>query len=299
MDRSGSHQISVPTATDPVAYSPAAIGFARLQYSWKKMLFGLLVSSSILGILPSSASNRALRAGEPFNRFMDRLKEERLFDLAIVYLDQQSAAGTLTETQIAALPLERALLLQQSSIFQRTSELRTSKLAEAEAAFKEFLDKHSTHPRRGEAKLGLGNLMLSQGENNFKAGSEKTRDESKLKLAADFFKRSQELFDSTLVELTPLLNELKGARIGDGDAEKIELRDRYRNEYEQAQLLAVYARKRAADCLPVDSEERKKELAESENGFTKIYLNKTRADGLRNLALFYRGQVQKAIGKVP
>jgi hypothetical protein len=32
---------------------------------------------------------------------------------------------------------------------------------QAENAFKEFLDKQPNHPRRGEAKLGLGNLMLT------------------------------------------------------------------------------------------------------------------------------------------
>lgn len=288
MDRFGSHQCAAPG--DPFSSENSAV---KLNIHWRMLFVGLLVGCSSFLVVNTS------QAGEPFERFMTRLKEERLFDLAIVYLEQQNAAGTLSEVEVAAIPLERALLLQQSSIFQRTADLRAARLDEAEKAFKEFLDKHLQHPRRGEAKLGLGNLMLSQGEKNFLAGDKKPRDEAKLKMAADYFKRAKELFESTLTELTPILNELKGARVGDTEAAKIEMRDRYRSEYAQAQLLAVYARKRAADCLAADSEEFKKEQAESEAAFTKIYLNDTRADGLRNLALLYRGQIQKVIGKVP
>jgi len=238
-------------------------------------------------------------AAEPFDRFMGRLKEERLFDLAVIYLEQQSAAGTLSPEQTAAIPLERALLMQQASIYQAKEEIRLARLDQAEAAFKDFLEKQTTHPRRGEAKLGLGNLMLSRGERNFTLGTKGAGDAEKLKVAADYFGRSKELFSGTLTELTPLLNELKGAKVGEGDAAKIELRDQYRSEYSQAQLLAVYARKRAADCLPSDSPARKTEFEEIEKAFTAIYLNDTRAEGLRNLALFYRGQVQQKLGKIP
>jgi hypothetical protein len=288
MDRFGSHQGAA--SGDPFSSAKTTV---KLNHGLRKLFVGLLVGCTSL------LANGSLQADEPFERFMNRLKDERLFDLAIVYLEQQNAAGTLSEVEVAGIPLERALLLQQSSMFQRTADLRTARLGEAETAFKDFLDKQPQHPRRGEAKLGLGNLMLSQGEKNFTAGDKKPRDEAKLKTAADFFKRAQTLFDSTLTELTPILNELKGARVGEGEASKIEQRDRYRSENAQAQLLAVYARKRAADCLSADSEEFKKEQAESEAAFTKIYLNDTRADGLRNLALLYRGQIQKALGKLP
>lgn len=288
MDRFGSHQVDAfgkPFSNDT--------SMATWNYRLRKLCVLLCVGcSTVFG-------GTVVRAEEPFKRFMERLKDERLFDLAIVYLEQQNAAGTLTEAEVAAIPLERALLLQQSSIFQRTADLRAARLSEAETAFNDFLAKQPTHPRRGEAKLGLGNLMLSQGEKNFLLGNKNPRDDAKLKVAGDFFRRARELFDSTLTELTPILNELKGAKVGDGETAKLEMRDQLRGEYAQAQLLAVYARKRAADCLAADSEEFKKEQAETEAAFTKIYLNDTRADGIRNLALLYRGQIQKVLGKLP
>jgi hypothetical protein len=287
MDRIGSHQI----ATAGAPRSPRTItetGSRRFPC----FLVSLLTTAIIL------CSGLPVSADEPFNRFMDRLKEERLFDLAIVYLEQQSSIGTLTETQVAALPLEKALLLQQSSIYQRTEEARNERTEQADTAFKEFLDKNPTHPRRGEAKLGVGNLLLSRGEKSFEAGMKEPIDAGKLKTAADFFKRSEEFFNATITELTPILNELKGARVGEEDAEKIVVRDQYRFEFRQAQLLAVYARKRAADCLPADSTERKTEFEEVEKGFTAIYLKEKNLDGLRNLALFYRGQAQASIGKI-
>lgn len=291
MDRIRSPQIPL------VSERPRSLD--KTQHS-RNRLWKLLASLGLssFGWLTLALSPQ-VAADEPFDRFMARLKDERLFDLATVYLEQQASLGTLSEVQKGAISLERALLLQQSSIFQSKEELRFARLDQAEVSFKEFLDKQPNHPRRGEAKLGLGNLTLARGEHNFLLGTKGAGDPEKLKAAADYFNRAKDLFNSTLQELTPVLNELKGAKVADGDSAKLELREQYRSEYSQAQLLAVYARKRATDCLPSDSPQRKTEFEEVEKAFTAIYLNDTRADGLRNLALFYRGQVQQLLGKTP
>ena len=287
MDRIGSHQIA--TAGAPRSeITITDTGRQRFPF----FLVSLVATAFLLVFC------HPIKADEPFTRFMTRLTEERLFDLAIVYLDQQSSIGTLNETQVAAIPLEKALLFQQSSIYQRTEEARNERIEQADAAFKEFLDKNPTHPRRGEAKLGVGNLLLSRGEKSFDAGMKEPVDAEKLKVAADFFKRSQDFFNASVTELTPILNELQGAKIASDDAELIARRKQLRGEYRQAQLLAVYAQKRAADCLPTDSAERKSEIETVEKNFTAIYLKEKDLVGIRNYALFYRGQAQASIGKI-
>jgi len=256
-----------------------------------------LSAALFVGVISCSIAKPTIQAAEPFDRFITRLKEERLFDLALAYLEQQSQLGGLTVEQTNALGLERALLLQQSSIFQRGEAAKADRLSQSETAFQQFLSSQTEHPRRSEAKMGLGNLLLTRGDKSAASAGNPPTNAAKLQEAAGFFKKSEELFLSTLQELGPKLKDLQGARVADDQADKIELRNRYRGEYSQAQLLAAYAHQRFAECQPAGSEEQKKELQAAEKLFTEFYLNKTRADGLRNMALFYRGQIQTKLGK--
>ncbi len=129
------------------------------------------------------------RAEEPYQRFLEKLKSERLFDLALVYLDDLEDEPGVTDEFKSVIALERGMLLYSAaSQMAAQNAQRPIKLDQAEQAIRNFLKTRQEHPRRGEAQLTLGNLLLTRAEEaKEKAGKEikqdvRTRSSSFLKL---------------------------------------------------------------------------------------------------------------------
>ncbi len=177
---------------------------------------------------------------EPYQRFLEKLKSERLFDLALIYLDDLQDEPGVTEDFKAVIALERGMLLY-SAASQMTAQnaQRPVKLDQAEQAIRNFLKTRQEHPRRGEAQLTLGNLLLTRAEEaKAKAGEDVKQD---IPDAIKFFSEAHDLFQETVKELAAILEQIKGARTDASDTNKVAYRDQIRGEIRRSQLLAAAA----------------------------------------------------------
>lgn len=246
------------------------------------------------------ASGASVRAEEPYQRFLQKLRDERLFDLALVYLEGlESQPGVGPEFKLEA-ELEKGLLLFQSAALMPPSNAeRADRLDRAEAALREFLDTRKNHPRRGEARLKLGELLLNRADEARQrsaksAGADGEPVESPE--AIGFYTDAHELFEATIQELAGILDRIKGARVDSNDQEQIAIRQQVRLDLRQAQLLSAKAVEERGRSYGAANPKRKADLEKSLAMFSELYTKERSMAALRNYALFYRSGIQKTLG---
>lgn len=260
----------------------------RVGHSISKLVFGL---SLLVGSIPNSTVN----SEEPYVQFLEKLRDQRLYDLALSYLDDLQKNNQVAAQFRTEAPLERARLLQESAASMGPkSSMRASRLDEAERAFQSFLDTHKDHPRRSEARMGLGNLLLNRAEEaSLEGQSSEAHPE-----AVRFYKEAQGLFESAMKELADVLNKIKGARLDPGDQAKKAQRDRLRDDYRRAELLAAFATEKMGRSQATGSPEWKADLAKAEKLYTELYNHEKERVEHRNYALYYRSGIQRDFGKL-
>ena len=256
--------------------------------------------ASFLGLAMASLVGTLATAEEPVGKFLERLKEQQLHQLAAVYLEDLDRTGALPETMKADLPLERLLLLQDSLATLRSAEQRNQRMDQLKKGFEEFLQASPNHPRRSEARLALADLLLGRGQQALEAAKGPKATEQDRQASRQAFEAALKLFDDTLAELKPILESMQGARVAASDAAALATRERYQGEYRQAEILRGLTNKFLADTYPDGSSESKAFLEKSESLLSQV-IEKTpgaKEAGRRTLSLLYRGQVQAKLSKV-
>ncbi len=241
-------------------------------------------------VLTLSAS--VVTAEELHQRFLTKLRDQRYFDVALTYLADLEKSPHSRNGFALEVPLERALLLQQSaSLLAPKAPDRAKKLDEAEAAFRDFLDKQPNHARRSEGSLALGNLLLTRGE-EAKNSSTAPADQPNTE-ASKFFSDAQSLFEKMQAELKPIIESMQGRKIDPKQTAQTALRERYRTEYRQAQLLIAYAIESRGRCQAVNSAAWKTDLATAAKAYTDFYDKEIDRVLLRYSAIFFRSGIQR------
>jgi hypothetical protein len=245
----------------------------------------------------------ALFGEEPVKKFLDRLREERMYEIGLKYLEISVAQNRLPESMKEDLPLERILLLQDSLMASKTVQQRDERIAAIEKDYKAFLTQFPNHLRRSEAQTKLGDLLLSRAQT---AIAESKKDENKetaenLRVQArESYTEALDLYNRIIEELKPILEAMKGDKIKPDDTKGKERRDRYQAEYRQAQILSAKMMEYVGQTYAPDSAESRQWLEKSEAALSQI-IDKTSASteaGRRMLSLLYRADVQSQLGKV-
>ncbi len=238
-----------------------------------------------------------LPAEEPYQRFLEKLKNEQLFDLSLVYLNDLEDEPNVSAEFKAVIALERGMLIYSAAAqMSAQNPQRSVKLDQAESAIRTFLKSSPQHPRRGEAQLSLGNLLLTRAEEaKTRAGADNTQD---IPEAIKFFSEAHDLFQGTVKELAVIIEQIKGARTDASDTSKIAYRDQIRGEIRRAQLLAAAAMENRGRSRGTASPERAKDLDMALAMYNDLYLKEKEIVGIRNYALYYRSGVHETLGKI-
>lgn len=276
---------------DLLAPTSYLLAYRALRSGNSVIVKWLVVSAVLIGIAKFSS------AAEPYQRFLEKLRTERLFDLALVYLDDLQDEPKVSREFKSEIALERGMLLYSASALMPVQNpQRAGKLDSAEKAIREFLEGNKVHPRRGEAQLSLSNLLLTRAdEARSKVGKDVKQD---IPEAIKFYTEAFELFESTIKELAANLDKIKGARTDANDTAQREYRDKLREEIRRAQLLAASAVENRGRSRVENSTEWKKDLETALAMYTDLYTKEKDIIGIRNFALFYRSGIQKSLGKV-
>ncbi len=234
-------------------------------------------------------------AEEPYRQFLEKLNDAGFHELALVYLDDLQKSGSSDPQFLQEIPLERAILLQSAaSKMPARSPGRTKRLDEAEKALQTFLDQNKEHARRGEARLGLGNLLLARAEEAKGDADGKTDIPDAIK----YFGEAQKVFASTQAELRAILEKMQGARIDANDDAGKAQREKLRSDYRRAELLNAFSTEQRGRSRASGSAEWKKDLEAAQAAYTTFYKNEKDRQEARNIALFYRSGIQRDFGQV-
>lgn len=241
-------------------------------------------------------SSLPVSAAEPYERFLERLREQGYYDLALSYLDDISHRPALPEEFREAIEFERSLLwFQSANLLAPKSPQRAERLDQAESALRKFVDSAAKHPRRGEARLKLGGLLRLRAEEARAAADAGSGQE--ISLAVKFYSQAHELFEGSIAELAEIESQLKGNRVDPNDRQQVAYREKIRSELREAQLLSAKAVDDRGRSRAVDSSERLQDLEKAMQMFSSLYTKEQRMIGIRNYALFYRSDIQQLLGR--
>ncbi|MEO8271412.1 MAG: hypothetical protein ABI557_16945, partial [Aureliella sp.] len=258
-------------------------------------LFALALSLAATCFAP------AVSAEEPYQRFLERLRDEQLFDLALTYLAEQQDKSNLPPEFKADMQLERGLLLYQSAaVLPSSNSQRPLKLDEAEVALQQFLNSQKQHPRRGEARMKLGELLLARAEEarlRVGGGVKAETVKEDIPEAIKFYGEAHDLFESTIVELSGLLEGMKGARTDLADSSAVAYRQKLQSDVRQSQLLSAKSVEERGRSRAEGGPERTADLELALKMFSDLYLKEQKLVAVRNYALFYRSSIQATLGK--
>jgi hypothetical protein len=234
---------------------------------------------------------------EPYQKFLEKLRGERLFDLALVYLEDLEDEPNVSPEFKSEIDLERGILLYNAAaMLPAQNPQRTVKLDAAEKAMREFLSNRKQHPRRGEAQLSLGNLLLTRAEEAKSKVAKPVKED--VADAVKFYSEAHLLFEETVKDLASVLDQLKGARTDSSDSAKVALRDTVRGDIRRAQLLSASAVENRGRSRAENSADWKKDLETAMTMYSDLYSKEKDIVGIRNYALFYRSGLQESLGKV-
>ena len=241
-----------------------------------------------------------LAAAEPAEAFLEALRERRMHDMALEYLDGAEKNPLIGQDIRERIDLERALTLIQGAAYQGDFAIRESMLDDAQTYLDKFIRTRQGHPKVTSAQSQLANLLEQRATMKVEKANSPSGSSSKAKLLAEAndlydkaytsFRRMQNELKERLEELPPTLDPAK-------DKEKIALRDELRKEFLQAKLVSAVIKEEQAECFADDSKERKELLNQAVAEFGKVYQDyRQRLAGL--YAYMYQGRCYQKLGKL-
>jgi len=241
-------------------------------------------------------SQSYVQAREPAQEFLKALRERGYHDMAIEYLNSMKTSRLAPVEMKEILLYELGSTLVEASRVQRDMAIREKQLDEAREALRRFIGMHSDHELASAANNQLGNLLVERArikvELSKKPGADKA---TLLSEAGKLYDDAFNVFERAKAELAEKLKKL-GNVIPDTEKEKIKLRDQYRADYLQAQLLAAAIKEERADSVQKGSAEYTQLLTEAAGMYDKI--NKDHRKRLAGqYARMYQGRCNLKMGK--
>ncbi|MEM9825341.1 MAG: hypothetical protein AAF958_02070 [Planctomycetota bacterium] len=215
----------------------------------------------LLGGLPLRSSG-----GEPAEDFVKALRNAGYSDTALLYLETVSELPGVNPEFLKSIEFERAQIFFDLARTARKPQDMESNLEKTEAALREFLGQ-GDHPRREEAQLQLGALLLTRGE-------QKMRDDptpQQREQARELYVKAATTFTEITDRLREELQTMRGAAIDPStDPEAADRRDRFRGQYLSGLVQTADANKLAAETFEEPGKDGKDLLEKSLQGFTEL-----------------------------
>lgn len=240
----------------------------------------------------------AATAHEPAQAFLEALRERNYFDVALDYLTSAEKDPTLPDSFKETILYEKGTTLVQGARFQRDSTLREQQLDEARKVLNDFVKTEPQHLYAVAARSQIGNVLIERARSRVEKAHKLTAAEKQplLKQARDLYEEASKTFTALVEELRTKLKTYPATLDEKKDAKQIEERDRFRQDFLQAQILSAHAREEMADCLQKDSKEWTQSLTAAADAYKKIYEDyRTRIAGL--YARMYQGRCLQKLGK--
>lgn len=229
-------------------------------------------------------------SAEPAAEFLQALRERGYHDAALDYLERLKTSALVPAEFREVLLYEIGTTLIDASRTQRDLTLREKQLDEARDALTRFVGQSSAHPLASAANSQLGNMLVERAR--IKIEQSKKPKADKATLLADARKIYDDAYKVFVRSQNDLKEKLAKMKAIDPDEKKdTEVRDRFRADYLQAQLLAAAIKEETADTAQKGTEDYKTLLGTAAKEYAEIYDKyRTRLAGL--YARMYQGRCQ-------
>lgn len=191
---------------------------------------------------------------EPVEQYMQGLKDRGYFDIALEYLEEAAANGTIAPELRERLDFERGAILLDGLPFVRDGNQRQANLERAEQLLEEFIRDHPRHPHASFAQRLLGDLFVGRARLAMANSNSKELDKGKSKQlveqAREFYQRALDAVNDSRAGLKELLIALDPAI---ADPATKELARKYQDEYLRVRLIIGMITEELAGTCPKNS----------------------------------------------
>ncbi len=225
----------------------------------------------------------ALTAEERATDFLQALRDKGYYDAALVYLDRMESSSLADGEFREKISYERGITLVQAAAVETSTTLREQKFNEARTSLEQFVKQHPNHAYTVTARRQFGSMLMLWARQKLDDAQRLNQPELRGQ-AAKLYDQAIAVFSKAIANLKTSLATLKKNAGMTESAEQLDLRKRLRNEYLEAQVLAVQCLEEKADTFDKGSKQRKVLLKQAADKYATIY-NKY-SEGSR-LAAFY------------
>ncbi len=217
----------------------------------------------------------SLRAEEPSNKFLEKLKQAGYYDMAAVYIEQLQANPSLSADEKLSLAYEQGDVLWKQSLNTRDPKARDAAIAQAQAKLAQFLKDAPKHPNASDALLSLARMSYLRGQTIRKLAEKAPPDQREPQMAAARTqlaeaKKHLEASEKQAIDfLTPLNAKLKKKE--ELTAEEENLKDKFFPALLEVRLLLGETLYENALTYAPKSKEYKDGLAASNKEFGEAY----------------------------
>ena len=244
--------------------------------------------------------NLPLGAEEPAERFLEKLREAGLYDIASDYLDLMQDSPLVSTRFKEVLPYERAVTLLRQARSNRDLVIREKQLDAAQQALKQFQAERSDHPLLFDAQRESANVVVERAHLKLERAKKPSEAANKALLISDarsLFDEAHKLFTNQHTELKTRLEGIPKVLDPKKDEKRIEARDQMRGHYLQALVLAAVVLEEAADTVEKGSDAYKDYLTTAIKQNDTIYKNYRKfIAGL--YARLYQGRCYQKLGNL-
>ncbi len=236
-------------------------------------------------------------AAEPFEAFLDGLRDRGLYDVAMMYLDEMRTSNLVSADTRSIIPYEEGRTLVDQARDEQDVNQKTKQLEAASEKLDLFIKSNSAHPMVGAASMQRGNVIVERGRMALDAAGRPSNSKQKdalLKQARDLFDSAEKVFTEAETKFESDLEKFPKF-IPDTETKQIAARDQARRDVIQAMLYAGAVLAERAKTFAANSPEAKKALQVAADKYQKVYERfRNRLAGL--LARIKQGQCYQEMG---
>lgn len=155
------------------------------------------------------------KAEEPFDDFLQGLRERQHGELAIHYLNMIKDRPDLPEDLKIAFDLEMARSLQIAAIRTPNTDLQAKYVLDAQAALDKFLKEQADHPEAASAQMTSGEISLFRAQNVLKvAMRDKTKRDALLPEARKLLEEAKPKYEKAVAMFKVRVDEVRAEQGG-------------------------------------------------------------------------------------
>ncbi|HUE70795.1 MAG TPA: hypothetical protein VMP01_07885 [Pirellulaceae bacterium] len=211
-------------------------------------------------------------AVEPAKAFLDALRQQKYFDVALEYLDTLPDNPAVPVEFKQTLKYERGVTLVEGARFQRDSALKDKWLDEAQQVLTEYVSGQKADLLAVSARSQLGNVIVERAKSRLEKSKKQSGDAKNQLLleSRTLFEEAIKIFEGQIDTTRERLKQYPNT-LSERDGKPFEERTIFRTEFLAAKVLAVAAKEEMAETYAPDSAEYKKLIGECVEGYKLIH----------------------------